>query len=183
MISEKEALIEAQKDAIKIAEHATSNLIHNKDLNDKGIIQAYHYIVAETHVDPDHGREYVPLNEPVNTYRQQKISKRNKKVHTLIEELLTSLTSGLSPFDVQAELNAKQQFPAIRFALTQDELVTMLREWYMIDYCYPGHLEVVFYQIISESEMIFGWEEAISCEGGITDRYKSVQLERDYNKQ
>ena len=182
MLTSHEAAMSAQLDAQEIAEHVRSDLAHNEDLQNREITHIYHYLVCGTHIDPDAGKEYVPLDEPVNSYRRRKISKRNSKVRQLVDWVIRSLTDGQSPTDVQAQLEARQSFSAVCLALSWSELETLLAELYATDYCIPGSLDGGYFHLVGQNAILYGWKEALPCEGGVTDRYCAAELARVHGK-
>lgn len=82
--------------------------------------------------------------------------------------LTESLTRNVSP---TTELAAKQQFETVAFALSSDELELILTKAFSFGRMLPGCVEGGYFDVIDESTLLYGWEEQISCHGGVTDRY------------
>jgi hypothetical protein len=140
----------------------------------------YHYVIFGSHVDPDLGYNYVPVQEPVNSYRQRKIGRRGVKVEKLERWLIESLVFGTPVSEVQRELAARQACPAIVLATSSAELESLLAEAYVKDYCCPDSLDGGYLDLLGKTGVLFGWEEKFACEGGVTDRYYNAEMEREY---
>lgn len=175
----------AESEVETILEHVRSDFEHNEDFGGLNFdsTPVYHYVVSGSHVDPDLGREYVPLNEPVNSYRRRKISQRNNKVRGLVAELIESLKAGKPVQSAQEELNKKQTHNAVHLAASPDELRMILTAVFEADECMPGCLDGGYCDFVGEKAIIYGWEEALPCEGGVTDRYSEAEMQRQSGSQ
>ena len=166
----------AQRDVESVVQQVCSDLKHNEELRQYTISAVYHYVVSGTHVDPDEGRDYVPVNEPLNSSRRRKIAKRNQKVQTLVDWLQASLQSGTAPEEVQAGLEQRQPYPVVGLCLSEAELAQWLTNAYHQDEILPGCLDGGYFDLLGNETILYGWTEGLPCEGGVTDRFGAADL-------
>jgi len=180
MLTSAQAKHAADSDVDWIVKHVQNDFKHNEDFRDLDFSSTpvFHYVVSGSHIDPDLGREYVPLNEPVNSYRRRKVVKRNKKVQELVASLMNSLNAGHPVHRVQEDLSNAQPHPAVHLAASANELRRILAAVFEADECAPGCLDGGYYDLVGGNAVIYGWEEALPCEAGVHDRYSEAEMIR-----
>ena len=181
MLTNSQADDFARREVKTIAEHVDRGLSGNEELKNRKITSIYHYVIAGTHVDPDDGYEYVNVKYPLNREEKIAVNKCRNKVRELEKWLVESLANGDVAEIVQQKLESLQNYPAVSIALSLDELETTLRNLFALDYCYPQQLDGGYFDILPHDAIIYGWYEALSCAGGITDRYGDAALAHQEN--
>ena len=68
--------------------------------------------------------------------------------------------------------------------MTQDEpeLLTTLRRVFRAGDLVPGCIDGGYADLTPLDEWCFEWHEAISCEGGVTDRYNAIALQHQHDQ-
>ena len=181
MLTQDQADDFARREVKKIAEHVDCDLSGNEELKNRRIASVYHYVIAGTHVDPDDGYEYVNVKHPLNRKEKSAVNQCRIKVREIEKWLVESLTNGDSAEIVQQKLESRQNYPVVSIALSLDELETTLKKLFALDYCYPQQLDGGYFDILPHDAIIYGWYEALSCAGGITDRYGDAELAHQEN--
>ena len=181
MLTKDQAADFARRETSRIAEHVECDLAGNEELKNRNITSVYHYVISGTHVDPDAGYEYVAVKHPLNRNEKSAVNKRRIKVRDLEKWLIESLANGESPATVQHTLESRQTYPVVNIALSFDELTDTLEKLFALDYCYPQQLDGGYFDILPNDAIIYGWYEALSCPGGITDRYGDAALTHKQN--
>jgi hypothetical protein len=138
----------------------------------------YHCFISGLHVDPDAGREYVPLSNVLTKDCKRLIKERNKKVNRIFRYIRDSLVEGVPAKHISLQLAEMQNFLAVGFASDPDEAATILTEMFREDYLCAGSVEDDEAIPVAGPGVLFIWREALSCSGGITDRYTLAQLKR-----
>lgn len=162
---------DAAKTVANIAEHVQIEREGNDQLPNDSNWRALHLIELGPHIDPELGRNYVRVGDQLTKYRKSKISQRNMKVKRLRNFALEQLRKGVPPETVRDELKARQKQVAI-FLGTDDKQMTaeFTRFFSKADLLY-GCLEGGSPTVISPDLVVFNYDEALPCEGGITNRY------------
>lgn len=181
MLTKEQAVNFAQNEIEKIAEHVECDLSGNEELRNRNIKSVYHYVICGSHVDPDAGYEYVGVKYPLNRKEKSDVNNRLKKVRELERWLIESLIDGKSPETVQNTLESGQNHPVVNLALSLDELKNTFEKLFALDYCYPQQLDGGYFDILPNDAIIYSWYEALSCDGGITDRYGNAEIEHREN--
>lgn len=168
----------AKREVEALEEHAQTDRSGNEPLATSQITRVYHCFTCGTHVDPQLGVNYVPVNEPVNSYRRRKIAKRNRVVAALNTWLVEALRSTTDHEQVQSELRRRQQYVVVDLALNSIEAESILTRLFGDDWLHPGCLEGGYFEFVDDSTILYLWEEGIPCSGGITDRYYAAEIEK-----
>jgi hypothetical protein len=139
---------------------------------------AYFYFRAGPHVDPDDGPDYVPVTAPLTSERRRRIKECRKKVNRIVTELTQLLTSGAEIGIVQSTILQRQKYRVVGLAASWDEAGQILTYMFRDEYLLPGSLENVCEILVAGPRILYGWNEQVSCAGGVTNRYTLAEMER-----
>ncbi len=138
--------------------------------------QVLHLITFGAHIDPDFGRNYVRVGEKLTPSRRRKIAQRDKKVSLLANETTERLLAQVSPALIQQDLHNRQSFRAVALSTSPEDLREILSEAFSFGDLSFGCLDGGYVEEIDDETILFTWEEAIECEGGVTSRYWFAEL-------
>lgn len=139
------------------------------------IDEVSHYVIVGRHVDPEWGVDYVPMNQPVSTYGRRKIGQRNTRVRKLVEWIVDAFEQGVRSDQIASELRQRQRYQVVGFGMGRAGLASIIADAMRKGYLYaePGNLGDVQVVRRRDGGLLLGWEEMLSCEGGVTDRYRA----------
>ena len=139
-----------------------------------------HLIVLGNHLDLDLGRWYVPAKPKLDRRDRSLRHHQNLKTQKLLTDARDTLLRGDDPDAVHHDLRRSQKHQAVVMTRSEEELRETLERVYAENDLHPGGIDGGYAYITPRDDWCFEWHEAISCEGGVTDRYDTIAFEHEH---
>ena len=168
--------VEAKQELASLRNHIEVYALRMEPMREATDRRVVHLFQAGTHMDPDLGRWYVPAKRDLTREEKALIKERDKKVDTLARFIGDEINRGAEPTKLQKQLREQQSYPCVVLTVGYEELQSFLVNAFTHGDLLPGQIEGGYTELTPLGDWYSEWCEGLSCEGGITDRYGSIQL-------